>query len=106
MPLTDDAREPVRQLTTIGRDRYFSSSLMRSASCASGMCLALAICPAAKSPVSRTSSTSASRRLMSCTASMALTSCDIRNGRDSRGHSNIAPDDTASPSSSMLNGLF
>jgi hypothetical protein len=32
IPLTEGARVPVRQLTTIGRARYFSISLMRSAS--------------------------------------------------------------------------
>src|SRR5688572_19255760 len=103
---TPGARDPVPQLTMIGRERNFSSSLMRSASCASWICLALAMCPAAYSPEARTSSTSASRRLMSCTASNTPTSWDARNGRDTSGHSSIPPEASASPSSTMLNGLF
>src|ERR1700741_841971 len=94
-----DARSPPSQYTITGRSLRFATS--PSPRRDSGAFFAPRIWPAPYSPGSRTSSTSASSRLMRCVASDVLTQGPPVLLRNS-GHSSIAPETKATAKSSRL----
>ena len=76
----------------MGRATSFPSSDTRPASCDSGMWIAVGSRPPSNSFGSRTSSSTALRRLRSCVASALLTSFTDENRRCTKGQTSIAPD--------------
>src|SRR5487761_2550054 len=94
-------RLPVAQYTITGLSLNFSISPRRASSCDSGSPRALRTCDCANSACSRTSSSSASWRLIICVASSVVTDAPPAPRRSS-GNTSIAPLTTATATRKIL----